>query len=240
MSAIQTEKEIFYCKQFAVRQSVNAMKVSTDSVLLGAWVDATKANNILDIGAGTGILSMMCAQKNPDASITAVEVDPLAAEECADNFQKSVWNSRCQVHADTIQNYALQCDKSFDLIITNPPFFTGGVLSGSQRRDDVRHTKKLPVIDLCNAVRKLLKDDGTFYIILPELEAMRFQEMATQYRLYVSKKCLVLPKPNAFTERVLMCFQKTPVVPQVEQLILEDASGQRSKEYEELVQAFYL
>ncbi len=152
---IKTAKP-FYFKQFTVQQDRCAMKIGTDGVLLGAWAEVTGARQVLDIGTGSGVIALMLAQRAEKALIHAVEVDEDAYGQACENVQAAPWAGRMSVFHAAIQDYVQTSGQQYDLIVSNPPFFSGGTFSASQDRNSVRHTVKLPHGDLLQAVRKLL------------------------------------------------------------------------------------
>lgn len=217
------------------------MKVGTDGVLLGAWSEVDRAENILDIGTGSGLIAIMLAQRNPRANIHGVEIDQSSFEQAEANMENSPWRDRLKVYHTSIQDFAGTTSIRYDLIVSNPPFFTGGNLSYNQDRNSVRHTIKLPHQDLLSAVRKLLSSEGRFALILPYLEGLRFCELAATYQLYCNRMTEVLPKVDKRVERLLLEFRKTKTPPLIEQLVLQDDDGQeRTPAYQVLTQAFYL
>ncbi len=235
------EIEPFRFKQFEVAQDRCAMKVGTDGVLLGAWADVQQAHSILDIGTGTGLIALMLAQRSNAARIHAVEIDAQACEQARENMDQSVWASRLQAINEPIQNYARQSSEIYDLIVSNPPFFSGGTFSHNHLRNNVRHTIKLPNGDLLQAARTLLADTGKFCVILPFLEGLRFEEMAQRYRLYCTRCTEVRSRTHKAPERLLLQFEKIPSVPKRDHLVLyiEDTQDP-SEAYRHLTDAFYL
>jgi tRNA1Val (adenine37-N6)-methyltransferase len=199
----------FYFKQFVIQQERCAMKVGTDGVLLGAWADVSNARRLLDVGAGNGLIAIMLGQRNAEAQIDAVEIEAEACAEARENMQNAPWAERLRVLHVSVQEYATQAPAPYDLIVSNPPFFSGGTFSDQQDRASVRHTVKLPHGDLLAAVRALLQEQGRFCVILPVIEGLRFQEMATRYNLYCNKIMEVRPKADKPVERLLMQFEKT-------------------------------
>lgn len=219
------------------------MKVGTDGILLGAWAEASYAGNILDIGAGSGLIAIMLAQRNLNAKVTAVEIDQTAYLEARDNMQNCPWTDRMQIHHIAVQDFARQSEATFDAIISNPPFFTGGTFSYSQERNMVRHTIKLPHGELLMSVRKLLKPGGKFSLILPYLEGLRFCELAETYNLYCSRRQEVLPKADKPVERLLMEFtkEKPRVCIEEKQLIIQkEARNDWTGDFMDLTREFYL
>ncbi|NJL74592.1 MAG: methyltransferase [Saprospiraceae bacterium] len=143
-----TEIQPFQFKQFSITQDRCPMKVGTDGVLLGAWAEVSQAKNILDVGAGTGLIAIMLGQRTSDAEIDAVEIDEIACAQATENIERVAWSSRLKVFPISIQDYVKTSSKTYDLIVSNPPFFTGGTFSDKQDRASVRHAIKLPHGDL--------------------------------------------------------------------------------------------
>ncbi|NJN33244.1 MAG: methyltransferase [Saprospiraceae bacterium] len=172
------------------------MKVGTDGVLLGAWADITDAKKILDIGSGTGVIAIMLAQRTTQAltnspenvNVHAVEIETVAFEQSQENIINSPFASRVTVFNDSIQDFAKKSTFTYDLIVSNPPFFTGGTFSNNQDKNNVRHTVKLPHGDLLGATRQLLTKTGRFCVILPLIEGLRFIEFARTSGFYCTKK----------------------------------------------------
>jgi len=203
-----SESKIFKFKEFDIAQDQCAMKVGTDGVLLGAWAEVVGAREILDIGTGTGIIALMLAQRAERANVDAVEIDGKSFEQAKDNFMNSKWSKTLHIHHITIQDYSTQHKKSYDSIVCNPPFFSGGTLSSNQDKNTVRHTIKLSHQDLLKSARSLLSVTGTFSLILPLLEGLRFIEIAESYGLHCTRKTTVMSKKNKPVERILLEFKK--------------------------------
>ena len=186
-------KQVFKFKEFEVIQDGSTMKVGTDGVLLGAWASVNFAKEILDIGTGTGVIAMMLAQRTGSAAVHAVEIDELAFLQAAENFKNAPWADRLRCFHMSIQDFASATEQRYDLIVSNPPFFTGGTLSDNSDKVSVRHTIKLPHGDLLLSVRQLLKKNGKFCVVLPYLEGLRFKEMAQTSGLFCNKATGVKP-----------------------------------------------
>ena len=241
------ENKPFVFKQFKIHQDRCAMKVGTDGVLLGAWASIDNARNILDIGTGTGVIAIMLAQKSQNtegAVIHAVEIDDAAVEQAAENMQASPFASHLSVFHDSIQDFAKKNTLKYDLIVSNPPFFTGGTLSSNGDKTNVRHTVKLSHGDLLNATRELLvKDGGRFCVILPLIEGLRFIEIARTYGFYNTRRTDVRPKQDKAIERLLLQFEMTTTQPLThDELILQNSKDERdyTEGYRALTQAFYI
>lgn len=231
----------FRFKKFSVEQDRCAMKVGTDGILLGAWADVASANSILDIGAGTGLIAIMLAQRAAGAQVGAVEIDEEACSQAAENMANSPFSDRLAAKQVSIQNFARLSRIKYDLIVSNPPFFTGGTFSESQDKASVRHTVKLPHGDLLMAVRSLLKMDGKFCAILPNLEGLRFQEMAKSYHLYCTKMTKVCPVEGKPVERLLLQFEQSPKDLVEDSLIITKSAKANdwTEEFVELTKDFY-
>jgi tRNA1Val (adenine37-N6)-methyltransferase len=233
-------KDRFKFKQFTVQQDQCSMKVGTDGILLGAWADTQKSEHILDIGAGTGLIALMLAQRADNALIHAVEIDEKAYEQAQTNFLNAPWSERLTAFNEPVQDFAAFTRTSYDLIVSNPPFFTGGTLSASQDRSEVRHTIKLPTGDLLSSARRLLKSEGRFCVILPLIEGLRCKERAMTYGLHCTKIVEIMPKPNRKANRVLMQFEKSARTLEECTLTIRVDDETYTDDYIEMTKDFYL
>jgi tRNA1Val (adenine37-N6)-methyltransferase len=231
----------FQFKQFSIQQDKCTMKVGTDGVLLGAWVAVENAQRILDIGTGTGLIAIMLGQRQPEAHIDGVEIDDLAFAQAQDNMRNAPWSNRLQAIHRSIQDYVEDTPAGYDLIVSNPPFFSGGTFSFNQDRNSVRHTVKLPHGDMLRAVQKLLNKPGKFCVILPFVEGLRFQELAASFHFYCTRTTEVLPKANKPVERLLMQFELENRRPQRDRLIIQgEEMNEWTEAYQSLTREFYL
>jgi tRNA1Val (adenine37-N6)-methyltransferase len=232
----------FQFKQFAVAQDKVTMKVGTDGVLLGAWVDVRDKKSALDIGTGTGLIALILAQRTDDLTfIDAVDIDPGAIEQAKGNFQSSPWAGRLAVHQEAIQDYSGKVARKYDIIVSNPPFFTGGMLSEFNDKNDVRHTIKLPHGDLLRAVSRLLKKEGSLGLILPYLQGLRFIEISESYGLYPKRITEVRTRVEKPVERLLLEFSYDRSVATItDSLLIYTEDNDFSKAYRELTGPFYL
>jgi len=215
------------------------VELNIDGVLLGSWVDMDGVNRILDIGTGTGLIALMSAQRCANAKIDAVEISNDACAIADINFNASPWSNRINLHSQPIQDF--DSNESYDLIVCNPPFFTGGTLSSSEERNKVRHTVKLPNGDLIRAVRRLLSPDGAFSVVLPLIEGLRFKEMAESSGFYCRKMTEVKGHVDKDVERLLLTFRKTSGICKVDQLSINQSNTRHdyTPQYIELVKDFY-
>ena len=236
-----SEAQPFHFKQFSIEQDRCAMKVGTDGILLGAWANLDSASSILDIGAGTGLIAIMLAQRTTTADIHAVEIDEEACAQAATNMANSPWPDRLKAVQSSIQDFAKLSRQRYDLIVSNPPFFTGGTFTQSQDKASVRHTIKLPHGDLLIAVRSLLTDYGKFCAVLPNMEGLRFKEMASTYGLFCTKMTAVRPLYDKPVERLLLQFERQENKPIADELVIQyEGANNWTDEFVALTGAFYL
>jgi tRNA1Val (adenine37-N6)-methyltransferase len=229
----------FHFKQFTVRQDKCAMKVGTDAVLLGSWVPANDVKTVLDIGAGTGIIALMIAQKT-NAMIDAIDIDENAVTQAKDNVSASLWKERIDVKHIALQEYCKQITNKFDLIISNPPYFDETFKPAEEGRNKARHTENLSFEDLANGVRLLLDEEGKFYVILPLTEGTIFIEKMKVEGLFLNEMVRVKPKIDRPVKRLMMqfSFHRTPLT--ASELIIHKEDQKYSDEYVELTKDYYL
>lgn len=231
----------FKFKQFDIYQSESAMKVGTDGVLIGAWSPVLNRKNILDIGSGTGLISLMLAQRNSFANITAIEIDEGSANQSKQNFEISRWSDRLSVEHISFQEFYKFSSAKYDLIVSNPPFFTSGNAAPEKSRAVARHNSHLTFDELLLGVEKLLFDDGDFVVILPSVGFEDFLFKANEIGLYVNSQLDIYPTPTKERVRVISVFSRKKVKSTVESLIIEvNGRLNYSEEYINLTKDFYL
>jgi tRNA1Val (adenine37-N6)-methyltransferase len=230
----------FQFKQFLVNQDQCAMKVGTDSVLLGCLTSINDAINCLDIGTGTGILSLMLAQRNNEFIIDAIEIDEQAFEQARNNFTSSKFTHQIQAHCCALQNFVSV--KKYDLIISNPPYFIGknNFSIANIQRAKARHDNDLSFEELIHSVIKLLIETGTFSLILPIAEAIIFKELAIQKGLFVNKEIFIKPKPSKEPNRMIMEFSLLPKEKITDEFIIYNDDNSQTEAYKNLTSEFYL
>jgi len=230
---------MFQFKQFNIQQDLCAMKVGTDGVLLGAWATA-KGKTVLDIGSGTGVISLMLAQRNLACIIDSIDIDKGAYLQTTQNANASPWVKRIKTHHTPLQNFKPK--QQYDLIVTNPPYFIDSTKAPDSSRNIARHTDSLSFTDLIIGVKRLLNPTGIFAMILPIKEAHLFIEQAHSNGLYLVRKCSVQPNSVKEVKRVLMefsCFESDQLKEEV--LIIETEERHvYTKAYMELTKDFYL
>ncbi|MBU2995289.1 methyltransferase [Cellulophaga baltica] len=238
----------FKFKEFTVNQDKCAMKIGTDGVLLGAWA-SIKDNtySILDIGAGTGVISLMLAQRSDAENIEAIELDGDAFEQCAENFEASDWSDRLFCfHAgfdEFVDEYTEEePDEAelYDLIVSNPPFYNEDVSSGDNARDNARQNSSLPFEELVSGVSKLLSPNGVFSTIIPFKEEEHFTVLASNHKLFLNRVTRVKGNENAEIKRSLLEYSFTKDDVLANELIIEKERNSYTDEYKALTKDFYL
>ncbi|MEH6534964.1 MAG: methyltransferase [Psychroserpens sp.] len=231
----------FQFKQFSVNQDQCAMKIGTDGVLLGAWT--TIENNpfsILDIGAGTGVLSLMLAQRCDAQVIEALEIDDKAYEQCVDNFEQSPWNDRLFCYHASLEEFAEEIEDTYDLIICNPPFYAENYKTKSAQRDLARFQDAMPFEHLLQSAVALLSEDGMLSVVIPFSEEDHFIELASKTGLFPKRKTHVKGTPSAETKRSLIEFSFKEYDLNISELIIETTRHQYTDDYTNLTKDFYL
>lgn len=185
---------MFRFKQFAIRQTHAAMKVGTDGALLGAWVNVREANNILDIGTGTGIISMMLGQRNKSALVDAVEIDDNAIIDASFNFENCPWKDRLVLHHTSIQEF--KSTIGYDLIVSNPPFFVNSLKSQVTNKQTARHTDSLHYNEIVDFAIEHLNPNGNLALILPVENALQCIDYAKEKGLFLTRLCKVKSVPH--------------------------------------------
>ena len=232
----------FHFKQFTVNQDKTAMKVGTDGVLLGAWVKIhSDVFSVLDIGAGTGLVGLMIAQRSNAELIDAVELDDNAYEQTVENFEASDWGDRLFCYHASIQEFVLEIEDKYDLIISNPPYFNSTYKELSTERAMARHTDSLSYEELLSSTASLLSENGTCAFVIPFLEESKFVKIAEENKLKPIKITRVKGTKETVFKRVLIQFSFSQIEMITEdELILEEERHVYTSDYKELVQEFYL
>jgi tRNA1Val (adenine37-N6)-methyltransferase len=231
----------FSFKQFAVQQDRCAMKIGTDGVLLGAWTPLiNNPYNLLDIGAGTGILSLMLAQRSTATQIDAIEIDEEAYEQCVENFETSPWGDQLFCFHAGLDEFVDEPEDEYDLIISNPPFYTDDYKSDNTSRDLARFEDALPFEELIEAAALLLSDNGIFSVIIPYKEEERFISLCKELDLFPIQITRVKGTPTSDIKRSLLAFTRIEQTPLIDELTIEISRHQYTSEYIELTKEFYL
>lgn len=229
----------FSFKHFTVYQDRSAFKVGTDGVLLGASADITGVRHILDIGSGTGLVSIMLAQRC-DAEITAIEPDNESYIQACENVSRCPWNTRIKVENADLQNFDPGLNK-FDLIVSNPPYFTGSLKSPDIRKSAARHNDSLASEEILDGVLRLLEEDGRLMLILPYVEGSIFIADAARYGMYCNNILKIKPLPTSEIRRLILTFSRSRQKPVEKFLTIEHGKRHEfTEEYISLMKDFYL
>ena len=217
------------------------MKVTTEGCVLGAWANALNPERVLDIGAGTGVLSLMLAQRY-DCAIDAVEIDKLAADQALQNFSSSPWNERLNLHYRDVTAFTSGANMQYDLIISNPPFFKSNLKSESTAKNLAIHDPSLPQDMLLQILSNLISDRGMAFVLYPEYEGNQFLNLIEQVGMNGRVSLIIKNKPNGAVFRKVIELSKSDLsksdVPQ--ELNIRNEHNEFSNEYIELMKPYYL
>ena len=228
----------FSFKQFTIHQDKAAFKVGTDGVLLGASADISGAGRILDIGTGTGLIALMLAQRC-EAEITAIEPDSDSYIQCCENVSRSRWKDRIKVENIALQSF-IQTDK-FDLLITNPPFFSDSLKNPDPRKSASRHNDSLSNDELLKGASRLMAEGGRLQVIMPYIEGTIFIAEANEYGFFCNNILKIRPLPTSEIRRMILTFSKQRLTPTERFLTIEHGKRHEfTEEYKDLTKDFYL
>ena len=220
------------------------MKIGTDGVLLGAWCSLKESTKkILDVGSGTGVISLMLAQRFNNATIDSVELENNAHKQSVENFERSVWADRLFCFHSTFQDFANELKEdgqTYDLIISNPPFYTDNVKNNNRARNKARSTSFLSFVELISGVSKILSNQGEFTTIIPFKEEAKFIEISKQNNLFLNKICRVKGNNNSDIKRSLLTFSFYKKKLDENNLIIETSRHLYTDEYINLTKNFYI
>jgi len=233
---------IFTFKQFSIKQDKTAMKVGTDGVLLGSWAPVNhNPFSVLDIGAGTGIIALMLAQRTNAEQIDALEIDEDAYEQAVENFENSLWGDRLFCFHAGLDEFIEEPEDEYDLIVSNPPFYAEDYKTENEQRDLARFQDAMPFEELVEAADLLLSENGIFAIILPFKEEAKFIALAKEAELYPTKITHVKGTPTAAIKRSLLAFSRNETTEiEIDELTIEIDRHIYTPEYIELTKDFYL
>lgn len=227
---------VFHFKHFSIFQEQADLKVGTDSMLLGAFATFDSPNNILDIGTGTGVLSLMLAQKYPETEITALEINPNAYALAKSNFENNLLGKFCSVQLIALQDF--QTLIKFDGIISNPPYFEDSLKNNSSGKSLARHTDSLSYEDLFSKSSNSLSNTGSAWFILPFLSLNRVQEIIESNDLFINRLIEVEGKPGQKV-RVILELGKQQTKKIIETFVIRDENNNYTDEYVELTKDFH-
>ena len=235
----------FHCKQFSLNHTKSSMKIGTDSLLLSSLTPQQNPNKILDIGTGCGIIALCMAQKYPNSQITAIDIDKNSIEEASDNFKKSKYNTRLIAQEIDLKTFSRIQKESFDLIVTNPPYFISSLGSPYENRNKARHTISLNFQDLIQSAERLLSKYGILSLILPTIESQIFESIAIEKGIQTIYKANIYSKQGKECERVVLHLQRkqeninnTNIKEEI--IILRNPDNTPSQIYQNLVKDYLL
>jgi tRNA1Val (adenine37-N6)-methyltransferase len=230
---------MFRFKQFSIEDDRCAMKVGTDAVLLGAWVDVSKAKKILDVGTGCGIIALMLAQRTErDVWIEGIEIEKQDSIQALENCNQSPWAKRIKVTHQSLQEF--KDIESFDLIVSNPPYFINSQLPPNADRANARHTQTLSYQELIDHSIRLLNKEGRLAVVLPYAEGKNFLNIASLTGLICIRQLAFYSREGKPQERWLFEFSLSHAPLKNEKLVLHGAGESWSPDYQSLTKAFYL
>jgi len=232
----------FRFKQFTIHQDKCAMKVCTDACLFGAWSahhSPLATYRLLDIGTGTGLLSLMLAQKIDALKIDAVEIDEAAASQAKENFESSPWKERLNIYNLSIQQFADSIKTKYDLIISNPPFYESDLKSVNKKRNLALHSVALKLETLIHIADALLKDDGNFFILLPYHRTENFMQLIRQ-KFFIKEKIFVRQTSKHSYFRSFFWLRKQPAATDESRIAIMDEAGKYTDEFIILLKDYYL
>lgn len=196
----------FHFKQFSIQQRDDVFKVGTDGLLLGAWTNVDDAQNLLDVGTGTGIVALMCAQRNPNLSVTAIDINEKAIELAKQNFQASPWKENTTIKHASIENLMSSTLEKFDIIVCNPPYFMESTPAEKHHIHKAKHQVEFSIETLIKASVLLLNKGGRLNVIYPSINLGELILLSKKHHLHVIRKTTVFSKKEKLPERELLSF----------------------------------
>lgn len=229
--------DCFHFKRFDVFHDRCAMKVGTDGVLLGAWVNLNDKNKILDAGTGSGLIALMLAQRS-HADIIAIEFDKSGFEQATENVSRSPWTERIKVIHEDLRVF--KSSVKFDLIVSNPPYFRNSLKAPLKVRTQARHDDSLSWDQLVEKASSMLNPLGHLAVIIPFEGFSLFESTCFQNKLYLNRKCEVSTKPDKLPKRLLLEFSRESLPPEHSFIVLGNSDNSRTTAYSDLTSDFYL
>lgn len=230
----------FRFKKFSIHHDRTAMKVGTDGVLLGALAGSGSPKNILEIGVGSGVVSLMLAQRFPEANIIGVEIDPEAWLQATENAQNSPWDDRIDFLNLPFQEFCQKTEKRFDLIVSNPPYFSNHLKSPDPKRNLALHNDALPFSELAGGLKELLNPESEFWVILPQDQMLDLGKVLDAAGLNLLCKISVKDNPERNILRLIHGFSNFKSCLKQLSLSIKDKGGSYSDDYSELMNEFLI
>lgn len=233
---------MFAFKQFTVTDSQSAMKVGTDGVLLASWVELPlQCYSILDVGSGSGIISLILAQRTKgEVLIDAIEIDKGAVNDSEINFSASPWSKIFNLINGNFVSYSKECKKQYSLIVSNPPYFTENTKSPDNKRCIARNASSLSFDSLFSGVINLLSEEGIFALVLPAKAYEEIAQIALLKGLYLKRLTWVSTTPDSLHKRLLVEWSRKQIQYSIDTLIISDKDGDYTSQYKSLTEEYYL
>ena len=230
----------FRFKQFEIKDNNSTMKVGIDAILLGSWVNTENSQSILEIGTGCGVIALMLAQKTK-TKITVIDIDINSISQAQKNISNSKWPKQICTQNISFQDFIKSSNKTFDLIVSNPPFFDASLKSPEENKNLAKHNDNLSYEDLIFGIKKILSINGSFYTIFPYSEGMTFMAKAEINNMFCTKTLLIKPNINKPINRILLKFQFNKPTKIIENKItIRNENNTFSKEFVDLTKDYYL
>lgn len=229
---------IFKFKAFQVDQEGCAMKINTDGVLLGAVAQHAKPTRVLDVGTGTGVIALMLAQRYPEAFVDAIEIDPSASETAMANFSGSDFSSRLNLFPGDVTEF--ESDFSYDLIVSNPPYFVNDLKNPEEKKSLARHTDEGFFERMTGKVASILNEDGEFWVILPVKHAQELIMKAVLYKLFPRMIVHIFSDKGKPEIRQIVCFSFVQTSVRDKNFYIYDEEGHYTDNYVKLLKDFFL
>jgi len=230
----------FSFKSFSLTHHRSTMKVGSDAIILGIWTNVEKITSVLDVGCGSGIISLLIVSRS-SAKVDAIDIDDSSIEEATDNFSNSPFSSRLNAELIDFKDYISVNQKKYDLIVSNPPFFTNDLQAVDIRKTKARHTISLNYDELCSGSYKLLNESGRLNVVIPYFKHQEFINIAKQNSLHLKRKLLIFPKRGSSPNRVNMEFSKTNTTTVLnEYFIIREENNNFTAQYNEWLSDYYL
>ncbi|MFY9417740.1 MAG: methyltransferase [Bacteroidales bacterium] len=231
----------FNFRQFTIYDDLSTMKVNTDGVLLGALVPVDNYRNILEIGCGAGYISIMLAQKNLNAQITAIDIDKNSIAQANYNFRNCKWANRLSAYNISLEDFAKSSFNDFDLIISNPPFYLENYRSIKSQNLIAKHSTVLDFSNFLSLSSNLMNDYSKLCIILSAKSCNTIISIARDYCLFTAKQINIIPRENKKISRVVLFLEKHLAYPiEVSNLIIRNEDLSYTNDFLELTKDYLL
>jgi tRNA1Val (adenine37-N6)-methyltransferase len=235
----------FQFRHFIIQQDKCAMKVTTDACLFGAWVaneiktEAIRSKNLLDIGTGTGLLSLMIAQKNAQLSIDAIEIDTDAYEQARENISTSEWQGGISIFNDDARNFSF--GKKYDLVISNPPFYENELTSADAKKNKAQHSSELSLEGLLKLMKENGSLSGSCYLLMSYKREKEIKKLLQQYQLFIAKEVWVRQSVHhGFFRIMISCNRENKNQIEKTELSIWNEKREYTNEFVQLLKDYYL